>query len=77
MSWLRNAEDVAAVVPLHVLLEVEFELTVGVGRAGDSCEGVFSTARTELLVHFFGDGEACMTALDECSEVTNSLQCGR
>lgn len=33
VCWFRNAEYVAAIVPLHVLLEVEFELTVGVGRA--------------------------------------------
>lgn len=41
------------------------KLAVGSGGAGHTGKRVFTTARTELLVHFLGGKEAGMAALDE------------
>lgn len=71
---LRDAEAVAAVVPLHVLFEVHGELAVSVCGAGDARESIFSTAGAELLAHVFGAEEAGVAAFDEGFEVADSLQ---
>lgn len=75
-NGLGDTVTVAAGVPLHVLLEVHCELSVGICGAGDTGEGIFSTARTELLVHVFGGEEAGVAALDEGLEVADFLQRG-
>lgn len=71
---LGNAESVAPVVPLHVLLQVHGELAVGMRGAGDTGEGVLATPRTKLLVHVFGGQETGVAAFDEGLEMLDSLQ---
>lgn len=73
---LRDAVAVAPVVPLHVLLQMHFELAISLRRARYAGEGVVSAARTELLVHVFGSEEAGVAAFDEGFEVSYPLQCG-
>lgn len=50
------------------------ELTIGRRGTRDTGKRVFTTARTELLVHFLGGEEAGMAALDEGLQVRNSLK---
>ena len=76
VDWLRDTENVAAVVPLHVLLQMHRELPVGVRRAGDTGERVLAAAGTELLVHILGGEETGMATLDERLQMTDSLQSG-
>lgn len=61
-----DAEAVAAGVPLHVFLEVQFEFAVGGGAAGDAGEGGTAAAGAELLAHFFCGAEAGVAAEDIC-----------
>lgn len=69
-----DAVPVAAVVPLHVLLQVQLELPVGVRGAGHAGQRVFPAARAELPVHFLGGAEAGVAALDVRLEMADPLQ---
>lgn len=62
---LGNAETVASVVPLHVLLQMHGKLAVGSRGARHTGKRIFTATRAELLVHFLGGKEAGMAALDE------------
>lgn len=76
MYGLGDAEAIAARVPLHVFLEVEFEFAVGRGGAGDAGEGGTAAARAELLAHFFCRAEAGVAAEDICLQVLDALHGG-
>ena len=49
MSGLWNAENVASLVPLEVLLQVQLEVAGGVGSARHSGERGLTARRAELL----------------------------
>lgn len=62
VNWLGNTVDVATVIPLEILLEVNLEVSVLIGGATCAHECGLSTGRTELLVHLFCDLEAAVAA---------------
>lgn len=75
-NGLGDAVAVAAVVPLHVLLQVHCELAVGGRSARDTGERVFAASGAELLVHVLGGEETGVATLDEGFEVLDSLKGG-
>jgi len=52
------------------------ELAICGGCAGDASQGIFTTARAELLVHVFGGEEAAMATLNKGSQMLDSLKSG-
>lgn len=71
-NGLGDAVAVAAVVPLHVLLQMHCELAVGGRGARDTGERVFTASGAELLIHILGGEETGVTALDERFKVLDS-----
>lgn len=74
VNGLRDTEDIASVVPLHVLLQVQLELTIGSSCARNTSQGVLAATRAELLAHVLGGQETAVAAQDECSKVLDALQ---
>jgi hypothetical protein len=52
---------------------VQLKLSIGVGSARDTSEGIFSAPRTELLAHVLGREETSVAALDKGFEMADSL----
>lgn len=73
MDRLRDAVSVSSVVPLHVLLKVQLELTVGIRGARDPGQRIFSALRTELSIEVFGRGKASVASLDESLQMADPL----
>jgi len=65
--------DVAFVVPLHVRLEVQFDLALVVCRATDSSQRRPSATRAKLFGHVLGRREAGVAPQDELFHLGDSL----
>ena len=73
---LRDAVHVAPVVVLKVLLEVEGEVTRGVGAARDARQGGLAAGRAELFRHVLAYLEAAVAPQDPGFEVGDASQAG-
>lgn len=73
---LGDAVAVPSVVPLHVLLQVHSELSIGFRGARHASQCIIAAARTEFFGHVFRDEETGVAALNERLEVSNPLQGG-
>lgn len=77
MNWLGHAVDVATLVILEVLLQVQAHISVAVSRAGYPCEGGLSALGAELSVHLSRHVEATVAAQDPCLELFDTRKVGR
>lgn len=66
VRWLGDAEDVATLVDLEVLLEVEGEVARGVRGARHAREGRLAAGRAELLRRVLANLPAAVAAEDPC-----------
>lgn len=62
MRRLRNAVDVAPVIKLEVLLQVQSKVACGVGRAGYPGQSGLAARRAELLGGVFADFPTAVAA---------------
>src|SRR6478735_5694900 len=62
VNRLGNTVDISTVIPLKVLLEMDLEVAMLIGRAAYSVESRLAARGTELLVHLFCDLEAAVAA---------------
>lgn len=72
MYRLWYAVDVAALVVLEVLLEVQPHVSVAVSRAGSPCEGGLPALGAELLVHLPCHVEATVAAENPCLQLLDT-----
>lgn len=72
-GWLRYGENISPVVPLHIRLEMQFDLAFVVSRAAYSCQGGFSASRTELLAHVLRCRKAAVAPEDELLDLRDPL----
>lgn len=62
MNRFRHRITIPPIIPLHIPLQMQRKLSLGIRRAGDARERRLAAAGTELFRQVFGDVEAGVAA---------------
>lgn len=76
MNRFRNTITIPPIIPLHIFLQMQRKLPLGIRRARDARERRLAAAGTELFSQVFGDLEAGVTAENVGFDVLDAREGG-